>query len=78
MPRFYFNIRTDSSFMHDHEGEDHDSLAEAEKEAIASAREIVAEAVRTGDVTAREKAFELTDVNGTVLSSIVFAEILRS
>lgn len=56
MPRFYFNIRSGQTLRQDAEGEEHDTLRAAEEEATASAREIISEAIRTGDQTIRHKA----------------------
>ena len=77
MPRYFFNIRSGDVLNKDPEGEEHDTLASAENEAIQSAREIMAEAVKSGRSTAKGKVFELTDVKGQVLSSIAFDDVLQ-
>ncbi|KQQ78056.1 hypothetical protein ASF70_02185 [Rhizobium sp. Leaf321] len=77
MPRYFFNIRSGDVLNKDPEGEEHHTLASAENEAIQSAREIMAEAVKSGRSTAKGKVFELTDVAGKVLSSIAFTDVLQ-
>jgi len=61
----------------DLEGEEHETLSSAENEAIQSAREMMAEAIKSGRSTAKGKVFELTDVKGQVLSSIAFTDVLQ-
>ena len=39
MPRFYFDIREGTRFVADHEGEEFDSLDDAEHEAVCAAAE---------------------------------------
>ena len=77
LPRYFFNIRSGEVLNKDPEGEEHKTLSSAENEAIQSAREIMAEAVKSGRSTAKGKVFELTDVAGRVLSSIAFADVLQ-
>ena len=77
MPRYFFNIRSGDVLNKDPEGEEHDTLASAENEAIQSAREMMAEAIKSGRSTAKGKVFELTDVKGQVLSSIAFTDVLQ-
>jgi hypothetical protein len=72
-----FNIRSGDVLNKDPEGEEHEDLASAENEAIESAREMMAEEVKSGRAIARGKMFELTAVTGRVLSTIVFAEAIH-
>jgi uncharacterized protein YxjI len=77
LARYFFNIRSGDVLNKDPEGEEHETLSSAENEAIQSAREIMAEAVKSGRSTAKGKVFELTDVAGQILSSIAFADVLQ-
>ncbi|KQQ38817.1 hypothetical protein ASG19_07365 [Rhizobium sp. Leaf306] len=77
MPRYFFNIRSGDVLNKDPEGEEHDTLASAENEAIQSAREIMGEAVKSGRSNAKGKVYELPDVAGQVLSSIAFTDVLQ-
>ncbi len=74
MARYFFNIRSGEALNKDLEGEEHETLSSAENEAIQSAREMMAEAIKSGRSTAKGKVFELTDVKGQVLSSIAFTD----
>jgi hypothetical protein len=47
MPQFYFHIRTDGSLSPDDEGESFPDLAAAKEDAVAAAREIMAEDIRS-------------------------------
>lgn len=77
MARYFFNIRSGEVLNKDLEGEEHETLSSAENEAIQSAREMMAEAIKSGRSTAKGKVFELTDVKGQVLSSIAFTDVLQ-
>ncbi len=67
MPRFFFNIP--AACIVDHQGSELGSLDAMLAEAIASAREILAEAVLSGDVEKQNWVLEVTDQGGrTVLS----------
>jgi len=77
LARYFFNIRSGEVLNKDLEGEEHETLSSAENEAIQSAREMMAEAIKSGRSTAKGKVFELTDVKGQVLSSIAFTDVLQ-
>lgn len=77
MARYFFDIRSGEVLNKDLEGEEHETLSSAENEAIQSAREMMAEAIKSGRSTAKGKVFELTDVKGQVLSSIAFTDVLQ-
>ena len=48
MARFYFHLRSGGNIAKDDEGSELADLAAARKEALATAREIVADAVKSG------------------------------
>lgn len=77
LARYFFNIRSGEVLNKDPEGEEHETLASAENEAILSAREIMGEAVKSGRSPAKGRVFELTDVAGQILSSIAFDGVLQ-
>jgi hypothetical protein len=51
MPRFFFHIRYDGQLVRDPEGTDLVDLAAAKAEALADAREILADQAKGGKVT---------------------------
>ena len=66
MPRFYMNIREGDTLIEDPEGHDFPSLAEARREAIMSARELMSSRVAAGKNPNHSK-FEITDEAGRPL-----------
>ena len=63
MPRFYMNIREGDTLIEDPEGQDFPSLAQAHREAIMSARELMSSRVAAGKNPNHSK-FEITDEAG--------------
>ena len=75
MPRFYLHIKDGSYLIRDEEGVDLPSAAHARAEALASARDLCANAIRAGkDITA--DAYVIADENGSHLIFMPFAEAL--
>jgi hypothetical protein len=75
MPFFYFHLKTDSELYLDEAGTEMASLAEAKHEAVLSAREILADAIRTGKPKAPE-AFVIADEAGRTLHVLEFETLL--
>lgn len=76
MPKFFFHIKTDDSFVEDLEGVELNGEKEAFDEATDAAREILAERVRNGEVIDGHE-FEVRDANGTKVFSLPFRDVLR-
>ncbi len=76
MTRFYFDVRRNGRLEEDKEGEELPSKEAAIEEAMAAARELVAEKVRTGDVVDGD-AFEIRDEHGEVVHILPFRSVLR-
>jgi hypothetical protein len=75
MGRFYFHIRSGGQVIIDHEGSDLPDADAARREALASARQIVAEAIRYGTEDAPEE-FVIADSEGRELEIVRFAAVL--
>jgi uncharacterized protein DUF6894 len=75
MSRFYFHIRFGDQIVIDHEGSDLPDPAAAREEALVSARQILADAIRSGNETIPE-AFVIADSEGHELETVRFAAAL--
>jgi hypothetical protein len=75
MPYYYFHLKTDSELSIDEAGAEMASLAEAKYEAVMSAREILADAIRVGKSKVPE-AFVIADEAGRTLHVLTFASLL--
>lgn len=76
MPRFYFNIRDNSSlFVADDKGEVFADLEKAIAGALVSARWILDDDVKVGNIKS-ERVFEITDENGHILATLPFRDAL--
>lgn len=75
MSRFYFHIRLRDQIVVDHEGSDLPDPAAAREEALASARQILADVIRSGSEDFPE-AFVITDCEGRELDTVPFAAVL--
>jgi hypothetical protein len=75
MPRFFLHIKDGHNLIRDEEGIDVPSPAHARAEALVSARELWANAIKAGcDVGA--DAFVIADQDGKQLTFVSFAEVL--
>jgi hypothetical protein len=70
---FYFHVRCGDDFIEDCEGLSCASLAVARTEAIAGARDLLAEDVKHGRFNINQR-FELTDATGRLRLTIPFQE----
>ncbi|MGV8830425.1 MAG: DUF6894 family protein [Devosia sp.] len=75
IPRYYFHARSHEKFQADLEGTELASDQEARAEAIAAAREIIAEHILAGD-SVDGHVFEINDKNGRVVERIPFRSII--
>lgn len=76
MPRFFFHIRDGAKLIEDPDGSDLPDLAAAREEASQSARAILAEKLKAGEVLDGQR-FEITNAEGVVLVILPFKDILR-
>jgi Domain of unknown function (DUF6894) len=75
MPRFFLHIKDGATLIRDEEGIDVPSAAHARAEALASARELWANAIKVGrDIGA--DAFVIAGQDGQQLTFVSFAEVL--
>ena len=75
MPRFYFHLRSGENFATDCDGAELPDLAAARQEALASAREIVADAVK-GSKNETPNCFVIADADGHELLNVPLTEVL--
>ena len=77
MPKFFLHIRYGDSFVKDREGEDFADLESARREAIMSAREIIADLARAGAKQADRDRIDVCDEFGNVLAIVPFLNALK-
>ena len=75
MPRFFINYQSGDSIAKDDEGHDYRGLDEARSAALASAREILADNVRSG-TRSPLGAVIITDESGVELMMIRATDVL--
>jgi hypothetical protein len=75
MRRFYFHLQTDDQIVPDDQGVDLPNLSGAEHEAILAARELLAEAIKSGKPEV-PKAFVIADEEGRALAIVPFTAVL--
>jgi hypothetical protein len=76
MPRYFFNIRTSDGIIEDPDGSELADLDEARQEASKSARHLLADLLRAGEILDGQ-TFEITDDDGAVLDRIPFRSVIR-
>ena len=77
MPRFYFNIRDGDALIEDPDGSDLRDLDVARTEALAAAREILANRLRANRILDGQR-IEITDAAGDVLATVSLKDVIRS
>ena len=75
MRRFFFHLRSGEQIITDYEGVDLLDVDTARQEALAAARQILADAIRSGRKDIPE-AFVIADSEGRELETLLFAEAL--
>jgi hypothetical protein len=75
MGRFYFHLRSGEKVIADEEGSDLPDVATARLEALAAARYILADAIRSGTKKIPE-AFVISDSKGRELETVNLALVL--
>lgn len=73
MARYYFHIRDHDKLIRDPEGQDLVDEAAIRPEALASARELLAEAILLGE-SMEHRIFEVTDADGRQVATIPFRD----
>ncbi|ESY76789.1 hypothetical protein NKI94_31120 [Mesorhizobium australicum] len=74
MPRFFFHIRTGGGqLLKDTEGQEFASLQEVENDAMASAKEILAEGLLAGKPVFTGDAFEIFDQSNVLVLEFPFS-----
>lgn len=76
MPHYFLHIRDGDSFVEDLEGTGFDDLDAARLEAVAAAREILAEKIVAGEEVDGQW-FEICDAEGRVLDKVVFRDVMK-
>jgi hypothetical protein len=74
MPRYYFNIVDPDGTIPDMEGTDLPDIDAVRVEALASAREMIADTVRHGGIV-DGRAFQIVDITGAVVLTVSFKEV---
>lgn len=74
--RFYLHIRDGELLIEDPDGSEFDSLDEARREALASARDLLADRLRADKFLDGQK-FEICNEAGELLDVVAFKEVLR-
>jgi hypothetical protein len=75
MGRFYFHLQAGDQIVRDDEGTDLPDLSAAQREALLSAREFLAEAIKSGRPQVPE-AFVIADEGGRTLGIVWLAALL--
>ena len=77
MPRFHLNIRQRGDVVEDIEGIELPDLDAAVENAMAAAREMIAEGIKANDLSAIQCAFDIADEASVLLRIVWFAESLH-
>ena len=75
MRRFFFHLRTGDELIPDEEGTDLPNFSAAQREALLGARELLAEAIKSGKQRVPD-AFVIADESGRALDTVPLAAVL--
>ena len=75
MGRFYFHLKDGDELIHDDEGIELPNVEAATREALLSARELLANAIKDGNPKVPE-AFVIADEAGRILRVLPMVEVL--
>jgi hypothetical protein len=75
MPRYYFHFRSDHGTALDDQGTDFPDLSTAREQALASARELLADAIRAGDHDGPQRVV-IADASGRELATVSMKDVL--
>ena len=76
MARFFLHVRDGATLIEDLEGSDLPDLFAARVEALACARDLLAERIRAGQIVDGQR-FEINDEHGTLLDIVMFRDAMR-
>lgn len=76
MTMYFFHLRDGDQFIPDETGIDLPDINEARREALQSARDMLAEQIRAGEALDGQR-IEITSPEGEVLDVVSFREALR-
>jgi hypothetical protein len=76
MPRFYFHIISGDTVIEDPDGSELPDLDTAMAEALQSARHLLADKVRNGEIVDGQR-FEIRDDRGNLLATLAFKDAIR-
>lgn len=76
IPFYFMNVRYQHDLIKDQEGMEFPDLESAQKSALFSAKQIIAESLKAGNPIkeAMSKTVEITDEKGGVVTEVPFAE----
>ncbi len=73
--RFHFHVVANGERVITEDGSEFTDLAAARRQAVASAREIMAQRLRTGQTTPADLSLIITDAQGDTLGNLSMREI---
>jgi len=76
MPRFFLHSREGDRFLEDPDGYEAEDIEEARHEAINSARDILAEKMKAGEVIDSQE-FDICDESGNVIERVPFKSVYQ-
>lgn len=76
MPRYFLHLREGDNLLEDPDGHEFRDVESAHDEALAEARDILAEYVRAGKLLIGQQ-FDITDENGRVLMVVPLGNALN-
>ena len=76
MPLYFFFIKEGDEVLHDEEGSDHFDLQAAYGEAIEGIRQIVGDAVMSGNPLHLDREMHVADDAGNTLLKFMFREVV--
>lgn len=76
MPRFYFHIVSGDTVIEDPDGSELPDLDTARAEALQSARHLLADKVRNGEIVDGQR-FEIRNGTGDLLATVAFRDAIR-
>lgn len=76
--RYFFHVRLHDRLTKDPEGIEFDGIDTVREEAMAGARDMMAERLKTGRPLDMDTTFEVYDETGVLVLSLSFASVLQS
>jgi hypothetical protein len=76
MPHYFLHVKTGSDLLQDPDGQEFDDLAAARQEAIESARDLMAECLRTDQPLGLQREMVIAGENGDTIEVLAFRAAL--